>query len=99
MTYDSKQNQTITELQQELHLVKRQIEKENGCPCVLVDPCQHSCTCANPAQSGGCKRCARYGSTSQRVSAAKRLVRHEQQRQEFKDQKWIDNYLDTKEVN
>lgn len=48
-----------------------------GCPCELVEPCSPSCTCANGMLSGGCSRCARYGSLEQRTEAAKWLVEQE----------------------
>ena len=47
----------------------------NGCPCyVLNEPCIPQCTCVNGFMSGGCRRCARYGSLAQRRSAARRLA-------------------------
>jgi hypothetical protein len=45
-----------------------------GCPCTLVEPCSDQCTCADPAMSGGCQRCAKYGSQEQRIAAATRLA-------------------------
>lgn len=45
-----------------------------GCPCLLIEPCSKQCSCAHPGMSGGCGRCARYGSTGQRIAAAKRLA-------------------------
>jgi hypothetical protein len=41
-----------------------------GCPCTLIAPCSPNCTCASPVLSGGCRRCARYGSLDQRTEAA-----------------------------
>lgn len=46
----------------------------NGCPCRLVTPCSINCSCADPLQSGGCERCAAYGSMEQRRSTAERLA-------------------------
>lgn len=47
----------------------------NGCPCyVLNEPCIPQCTCVNGFMSGGCRRCASYGSLAQRRSAARRLA-------------------------
>lgn len=48
-----------------------------GCPCLYVEPCSSACTCANPTMSGGCSRCCRYGSPSQRRAAAEHLVKQE----------------------
>ena len=45
-------------------------DQETGCPCLLVDPCAPDCSCAHPLLSGGCGRCARYGSEEQRLAAA-----------------------------
>ena len=49
-------------------------QNSSGCPCTLVEPCSPRCTCANPHYSGGCSRCATYGSKEQRIAAAKRLT-------------------------
>lgn len=46
-----------------------------GCPCTLVTPCSAHCTCADPVQSGGCKRCASYGSVEQRTRTAEWIAR------------------------
>lgn len=54
-------------------LLSNKEREANGCPCLLVEPCSQGCTCANPVMSGGCMRCARYGSMGQRLEAAKRL--------------------------
>lgn len=99
MNYHKKQEQTMDELRQELYMVKQQFDKSNGCPCVLVEPCSKMCTCASPVLSGGCRRCARYGSVAQRVGAAQQLVKQEKQLQAFKDQAWVENYKGTKSVN
>lgn len=47
---------------------------ERGCPCQLATPCLPTCTCAHPLLSGGCRRCARYGSDQQRVAHAVAIV-------------------------
>lgn len=46
------------------------------CPCAFpeIEPCSLSCTCRTPVRSGGCRRCARYGSYEQRLSKARWLV-------------------------
>ncbi len=44
------------------------------CPCTLATPCNSSCTCAHPGLSGGCERCATYGSREQRRESAERLA-------------------------
>lgn len=49
-------------------------EQARGCPCLLVEPCGAMCSCARPFMSGGCRRCARYGSESQRRTAAIRIA-------------------------
>src|SRR5258708_2868411 len=48
----------------------------DGCPCTVegIEPCRSSCSCANWAMSGGCDRCARYGSLEQRQRAAKQII-------------------------
>ena len=48
----------------------------DGCPCYLVEPCSSACSCANPVMSGGCMRCAKYGSKEQRIASAEQLVNH-----------------------
>lgn len=53
--------------------LERQVAR-SGCPCQLVEPCQPNCSCANQYLSGGCSRCARYGSDEQRLAAATRLA-------------------------
>lgn len=45
-------------------------DERSGCPCLIVEPCSRNCTCATPVLSGGCRRCARYGSAEQRKAAA-----------------------------
>lgn len=50
------------------------LKERSGCPCTLVAPCSPRCTCADPESSGGCQRCALYGSPEQRQAAAERLV-------------------------
>jgi 5'(3')-deoxyribonucleotidase len=45
-------------------------ERKGGCPCLHTTPCAASCTCANPFMSGGCGRCAKYGSIEQQTAAA-----------------------------
>lgn len=45
-----------------------------GCPCTLVTACCDSCSCAHPALSGGCMRCAKYGSLGQRTVHAQRIA-------------------------
>lgn len=49
----------------------------NGCPCLVTDPCDSQCSCANGFLSAGCRRCARYGSLEQRKRAALYLVEQE----------------------
>lgn len=49
-------------------------EDRGGCPCLLAEPCSPNCTCASPVMSGGCRRCATYGSLQQRQAAAQRLA-------------------------
>jgi hypothetical protein len=53
------------------HAAARQAEREaGGCPCLVIAPCSETCTCATPILSGGCLRCARYGSLEQRRAHA-----------------------------
>ena len=73
----------------------------SGCPCTVegIEPCSYACSCANPVMSGGCGRCAKYGSLEQRQTAARRLValatarKYEQERLA----KIADQYPDTLE--
>ena len=44
------------------------------CPCTIIKPCKHTCTCANSHMSGGCMRCATYGSEEQRRAAAEGIA-------------------------
>lgn len=44
------------------------------CVCELAEPCMSQCTCANGVMSGGCLRCATYGSAEQREASAKRIA-------------------------
>ena len=44
------------------------------CPCKVIGPCGHGCTCVNPHMSGGCRRCASYGSKEQRGAACRRIA-------------------------
>jgi hypothetical protein len=44
------------------------------CPCTLTVPCRDSCSCAREFLSGGCDRCATYGSKEQQLAAAVRIA-------------------------
>ena len=46
-----------------------------GCPCHYTTPCSYACSCAHPTMSGGCHRCATYGSLEQRKEWAERLAK------------------------
>lgn len=48
-------------------------DRFSTCPCTLVKPCKANCTCARGLMSGGCLRCATYGSREQQIEAATRL--------------------------
>ena len=52
------------------------VAQRSGCPCTVegIEPCSYACSCAHPVMSGGCQRCAAYGSLEQRQSAARRLA-------------------------
>jgi hypothetical protein len=50
------------------------VREAKGCPCLLAEPCSNQCTCAHPGMSGGCARCARYGSSQQRLAASEWLA-------------------------
>lgn len=41
------------------------------CPCLLIEPCSDMCSCRRPFMSGGCIRCATYGSLEQQTTAAR----------------------------
>lgn len=45
-----------------------------SCPCTRVEPCSPACSCASSVQSGGCRRCCRYGSEDQRQAAAEAIA-------------------------
>lgn len=47
------------------------------CPCTLAEPCRDMCSCANSVMSGGCYRCASYGSAEQRQGVADWIVKRE----------------------
>lgn len=44
------------------------------CACELARPCQEMCSCAEPFMSGGCQRCATYGSQEQQLLAAEAIA-------------------------
>jgi hypothetical protein len=46
----------------------------SGCPCLYVGACSPNCSCVDPYLSGGCQRCAQYGSLEQRQAAARRIA-------------------------
>lgn len=52
------------------------MSETTGCPCTFpeLEPCSSSCTCREPSLSGGCQRCARYGSYEQRLNKARWLL-------------------------
>ena len=47
------------------------------CPCKLTKPCIEQCTCYRQYMSGGCMRCATYGSQEQKQNAAERIAFNE----------------------
>ena len=47
----------------------------SGCPCLYTKPCHRQCTCVTPSLSGGCRRCASYGSKKQQKEAAEYLAK------------------------
>jgi hypothetical protein len=49
---------------------------EKRCPCEFkeLQACSDNCSCRNPIMSGGCTRCATYGSYEQQLAMARRLV-------------------------
>lgn len=57
-----------------------------GCPCTLVTPCSNQCSCADPVMSGGCRRCARYGSLEQRKAAASRLSALQAENERYREE-------------
>lgn len=65
---------TIDELSSLIDQISAERDVIDGCPCLLVKPCNRSCSCVNPILSGGCSRCAKYGSLEQRKAAAERLA-------------------------
>jgi hypothetical protein len=48
--------------------------ERRSCPCLYVDPCRPSCTCASSWMSGGCDRCCTFGSLEQRKAIARHLA-------------------------
>ncbi len=59
--------------------IAQAVEKvENrSCPCLYTTPCNPGmagCTCVNSISSGGCLRCATYGSLEQRGAKAEYLA-------------------------
>jgi hypothetical protein len=46
----------------------------DGCPCLVIGACSHACSCVHPFMSGGCQRCAKYGSGEQREAAARYIA-------------------------
>lgn len=51
-----------------------ELAAQTTCPCTLAAPCSDACTCANPLMSGGCTRCATYGSDEQRKAMAEHIA-------------------------
>lgn len=47
------------------------------CACKLTKPCKEQCTCYRGYMSGGCSRCATYGSQEQKQNAAERIAFNE----------------------
>lgn len=46
------------------------------CACEIsgVEACSTNCSCRTPVLSGGCRRCATYGSDAQRLDSARRIA-------------------------
>lgn len=57
------------------------------CPCEFpeIEPCGTHCSCAQPVQSGGCRRCASYGSYEQQIYTARHIVSIEADRDRLQD--------------
>lgn len=54
--------------------LRTQLRAARGCPCLYTEPCHPQCTCAHEHHSGGCWRCARYGSEEQRRARAEGIA-------------------------
>lgn len=61
-----------------LELLRREIYrlemKSGACPCTIIEPCSDVCSCAYASHSGGCYRCAAWGSLEQRTERARQLA-------------------------
>jgi hypothetical protein len=53
---------------------QRSRKETSTCPCNLIEPCSYACSCAEPYMSGGCVRCAGYGSEKQRLAQAHHIA-------------------------
>ncbi len=69
----------IQKLLNEAYSRMDELETRRGCPCLYTTPCSYACSCANPVMSGGCERCASYGSPEQQKHAAERLAQLEKE--------------------
>lgn len=68
---------------------KERVSDENlrkaVCACSLVAPCSGKCTCRWPWLSGGCQRCATYGSRDQQMESASRIETSERELQDSRE--------------
>lgn len=75
-----KSGETILRLRCEIDQLRAKIEEQKAtatrCACEVpqVPACSESCTCRTPLLSGGCNRCASYGSKEQQIGSAKAIA-------------------------
>lgn len=48
--------------------------QKTSCPCTWGTPCHSNCSCAEPAMSGGCQCCVRYGNPQQKQAHAEHII-------------------------
>lgn len=53
-------------MQNDLNDFMKILNEDPPCPCKTGTPCKDTCTCGNMFLSGGCEKCASYGSDEQR---------------------------------
>lgn len=61
----------------EREALRKDAENRTVCACTLAEPCMENCSCACSILSGGCLRCATYGSIDQQKAQAAWISSHD----------------------
>lgn len=76
--------EALRDLMSDVVALEGRAREVSVCPCRVIAPCGPNCSCSNGLLSGGCARCASYGSREQQESAARTIADRIATRDEWK---------------